>query len=558
MRLFDDEVRLSAEVGVEAAALPRERLEAELCLLAAHDTSLMYRRLVMLAEFERRELAGSWGMASTAAWLSWQTGLDTRTAREQVRVARRLPSLSLVSEAMARGLLSYSKVRALTRFATAAAEAELVELAAHTTAAQLETIARITTRGLSAELGGAGDGREPESIITSYPGDAGMSVIYARLPSDDAAMVMAWLDGLIRQAGAAGGGGSAEPPSVEDAAPGEDVAPVPGAVAPCLKDVDDGAVAGVDVDSDLEDEDEDDVQWRGEPGDPVLVGGVWVYPDDDEHDAGGDVGVGGSAGPDGEASVPPVAVCAEGRPSVAHQRAEVFVDAVDALMSGSDACGCGGGAAGVQVNDRFLINVIADLSVFDGTATSAGGQLNLIDDGSAISSDVVRRLACNEPLALVVKDREGNPLYMGRKIRLANRRQRRAALARSKGMCGFPMCERRARLQVHHTDPWAPGGRTDIDQLVPLCRFHHRCVHHDGFEVRPVPGGFAFFTPDGREIVETPEPAAGQLSLEQIREMLRRPLRRSPESSSPWGGDGERLDLDLTMSGVFSVLARAS
>jgi hypothetical protein len=63
-------------------------------------------------------------------------------ARERVRVANALGSLPLVDAAMARGEISYSKVRAITRTATPATEEVLVEMARSSTAAQLETICR--------------------------------------------------------------------------------------------------------------------------------------------------------------------------------------------------------------------------------------------------------------------------------------------------------------------------------------------------------------------------------------------------------------------------------
>ena len=72
----------------------------------------------------------------TAHWLSWQCGVGLTAGREQVRVARALLSLPLLAEEFAAGRLSYSKVRAVSRVATAETEATLVEWAVHATAAQ--------------------------------------------------------------------------------------------------------------------------------------------------------------------------------------------------------------------------------------------------------------------------------------------------------------------------------------------------------------------------------------------------------------------------------------
>src|SRR3954464_15454726 len=97
--------------------LPDERLEAELTTLAAHMHAGMYRFLVMVAEFDRRELYESWECRGTAQWLSWKCAIAARTAREQAPVARALERLPLAAAAFGRGELSYAKVRAVARVA---------------------------------------------------------------------------------------------------------------------------------------------------------------------------------------------------------------------------------------------------------------------------------------------------------------------------------------------------------------------------------------------------------------------------------------------------------
>src|SRR5207248_8106266 len=84
------------------------------------------------------------GAGSCAAWVAWRCGLTARSAREHVRVARRLAGLPRTRAAFAHGVLSYAKVRALTRVATAESEGELLELAGVLTAAQLERTVRAT------------------------------------------------------------------------------------------------------------------------------------------------------------------------------------------------------------------------------------------------------------------------------------------------------------------------------------------------------------------------------------------------------------------------------
>ena len=69
-------------------------------------------------------------------------GLDPGAARERVRVARALATLPLLAQTLARGELSYAKVRALTRVATPETEARLLAVGRAGTAAHVERIVR--------------------------------------------------------------------------------------------------------------------------------------------------------------------------------------------------------------------------------------------------------------------------------------------------------------------------------------------------------------------------------------------------------------------------------
>lgn len=108
--------------------------------LCAHIDAATYKLLTLLRVYDEE---GRWqGCRSCAHWLSWRTGISLGPAREKVRVARRLPSLPLISAALAKGEISYSKVRALTRVATADNEAELLTFARHGTTAHVERMVR--------------------------------------------------------------------------------------------------------------------------------------------------------------------------------------------------------------------------------------------------------------------------------------------------------------------------------------------------------------------------------------------------------------------------------
>jgi predicted restriction endonuclease len=72
---------------------------------------------------------------------------------------------------------------------------------------------------------------------------------------------------------------------------------------------------------------------------------------------------------------------------------------------------------------------------------------------------------------------------MGRTIRHANRRQRRALRAIYR-CCAFAGCDVVfERCEIHHILPWELGGPTDLINMVPLCSRHHHVVHDGGWQL---------------------------------------------------------------------------
>ena len=196
-------------------AMPLERLEAELTELAGHLAAGECRWLELVAEYDRRGGYESWGCRTVAHWLSWHCGLDMRAARAKVRVAHALDELPIVRAEFATGRLSYSKVRAITRVATAANEEELVMYAQHSTAAQLERIVRTYRRHRSSEeeTEAANQLYEDQYLQVEYDDD-GAGVTTGRMPPEVAVALLKALE-LARMrmpADQRGEGGPAGPP----------------------------------------------------------------------------------------------------------------------------------------------------------------------------------------------------------------------------------------------------------------------------------------------------------------------------------------------------------
>jgi hypothetical protein len=171
-----------------------DRLGDEIAELAVHLEAASARLLDLIREFDAQ---GGWavqGARSCAEWLSYRIGLDRGAAREKVRVARALGGLPKLAAALARGELSYAKVRALTRVATPETEDRLLGVGRAGTAAHVERIVRGWRRvDRAAEAREAGQ-RHAGRSLRVYTDDDGMMVFRGRLEPEVGAVVLRALE----------------------------------------------------------------------------------------------------------------------------------------------------------------------------------------------------------------------------------------------------------------------------------------------------------------------------------------------------------------------------
>ena len=421
-----------------------DQLEGRLRRLSAQLAAAECDFLDLVAEFDRREGWGGWGMRSTAHWLSLHCGMTLGAARERVRVARCLAQLPLIREAFAQGRLSYCKVRALSRVATPVTEPELLELALAATGAQLERIVKNWRTTLVAEMSASSQLRRGLRRREEMDG----SVVYTlRMAPEDAAILDAAIDAarklVLDEAGRPvetpeetrlAAQLTDDPPMIRASAdafvvlaesfvspeltsgvrPVEVVIHADLAALPAFRDADPGDVDPGDVDPDDIDP-VDDAAPAVKPADPVRPPTVETTPD------------GQSLTQRSQALRPPTCE---------------------------------------------------------------------VEDGGTLSPSTVMRLLC-EASARVMSVTEGSPLDLGRSARNANGRQRRALRSRD-GCCRFPGCTQTKRLIPHHVRWWSQLGPTDLDNLVFICPAHHRAVHEVGYTIAARGAGrFAFYRRTG-------------------------------------------------------------
>lgn len=170
-----------------------DRLGDEIAELSAHLEAATARLLDRIREFDARE-GWNTGFRSCAAWLAWRVGLDPGAARERVRVARALATLPRLAEALARGEISYAKVRAVTRVATPETEERLLAVARAGTAEHVERIVRGWRRvDRKAEAHDAAHQHATRALHV-YRDEDGTVVVRGRLAPEAGALLLCALD----------------------------------------------------------------------------------------------------------------------------------------------------------------------------------------------------------------------------------------------------------------------------------------------------------------------------------------------------------------------------
>ncbi|MEQ8716377.1 MAG: DUF222 domain-containing protein [Acidimicrobiales bacterium] len=131
-----------------------------------------------------------------------------------------------------------------------------------------------------------------------------------------------------------------------------------------------------------------------------------------------------------------------------------------------------GPAAGRGVTTQLIVT-----ATLDNLEHHRGGELL---DGTQLSGTDLDRLLCHSPLAGLIFGARGEVLWHGTTVRLATPAQRRAVKTRDRhctvGTCTVPADQ----CEIHHLEPFAEGGPTDIDNLALTCpRCHHKIHDHN-------------------------------------------------------------------------------
>ena len=368
-------------------------LAEEISTLYAHINVATFALLEKIQQFDEQGLYARFHCKSTAHWLNYACGIGLAAGREKVRVARALIELPKIQTTFREGRVSYSKVRALTRFATPANEAVLLNIALHSTASQTERIIRNQRTALRAANA---DTCTDRSLSLIWQADGTLS-IQGRLSADGGALLLKALER-------------------------------------CLED---------------------------------------VARDDDT--------------------------------SVEAQRADALVAVAEHALAGAKGSG--------SAADRYQVCVHV-------SADSLRGAVDIddppeIEGGGILALKTAERLSCDAGIVPIVESTDGEPLAIGRRRRTVHPALRRALQRRDKG-CRFPGCEQTRFVDAHHIVHWAHGGETNLDNLVLLCRHHHRSLHEGGYSILGRGNAILFRDPAQRCIPAT----CDDLSMGSVESLL--------------------------------------
>jgi hypothetical protein len=516
-----------------------ESLADRIAFVASHLDAGLYELLVLLREFDAlfQICGGGTGFRTSGDWIAWRTGMSRTAARERIRVARALADLPGVSKAMAKGEISYSKVRAIVRAAPmeSATEEILLDFALHGTACHLERLVRSWRRvGPLAEEEKAERARHESRYLTLIPDEDGSWVIRGRLDPEVGALLSKALEmgveTLYRR--------SRLEDALEEERTGRKPAPDPAG----QERVDAGQRRA------------DALGLVAEAALRAGAGNAGAAPDDSAESRNGATesrnGTGDSA------KAPPASGSGGDENDSAESRAP-------RRLSPDTR------------SDRFQVVVHVDLDTLrgkedgaddgpdDGADNGAGAaaprrlsprRFAFLDDHLRVSAETARRLACDSGRVVMVHDGKGGVLDVGRKTRSVPPALARAVRFRDHGRCRFPGCSATGR-DHHHAEHWARGGETKLENLALLCWFHHRAVHEGGFRMEATGDGvFRFLRPNGAVIPPAPPPTSAPADpVGRLQDRVRAALdQEDPDHRiGPWTAtpdwDGSSPDLNLIL-----------
>ncbi len=531
--------------------------------MAGHINLADWRFIKLIAAMERTRGWREGGYCNLGNWLDHRCGLGPCAARERIRIGRALAKLPRIDEAFRDGVISYSKVRAITRVATPETDALLLAIAEGSSAAQLESLVRTYER-----VGGIDRKRASSEHRRglSWRYEDGMLVITAAVPAERGALVIKALQQVVdggkdeREAyyesrlAATCRQGTAEPAADEDvegigrmqvASRGSDGAPMHagGDSLSAAESVvaGDGLGAGTAIARSAA-EGAGAIEGNGVPAQAEWAAADVSTDDSAETPAGRTGGNNGEqvasadvtnvdAAGDVSAETPADRTGGDNGEEVSTQTAGAAVTEVDvsgdvsaetddlpdwlifelasteqrfadALVDMAEHCLASRAGRWKQrrTGQRYQVMLTIGRNELAGQR-AAGGARYYAEPDWGVDEEDARHIACDADLTEFIQDARGNLLNYERRRRIVPARLLQALKLRDHSRCRFPGCAHQRHVEAHHVRHWIDGGETRLENLVLLCGAHHRLLHHGAFRIMIADDDVAFVNRDG-DVIE--------------------------------------------------------
>ena len=212
------------------------------------------------------------------------------------------------------------------------------------------------------------------------------------------------------------------------------------------------------------------------------------------------------------------------------------------------------GALIMKALEMAMESIESSIDVPAGTPpNSQDPYLSHIENAPHIPAETSRRIACDCTRIELTEDETGEPLSIGRKSRSIPPSINRALHARDQG-CRFPGCTNTHFIDGRHNKHWADGGETSMENLVQLCRRHHRLVREGGFgRERGLDGKLVFKDQLGKELARSFRPKsvlADQEAIDWMKAHIPN-LKIDADTCVPLTTAGERMDMNLAVGHLF-------
>ena len=142
----------------------------------------------------------------------------------------------------------------------------------------------------------------------------------------------------------------------------------------------------------------------------------------------------------------------------------------------------GTGATPLKPSDAYQVFVHVNANDAHPDNRINGAHTTYMDDRRCVAPHVARQLACDASRRTVLENERGEVLNIGRRSRIVPWHIVHALRIRDGG-CRFPGCNQHRWTDAHHIHHWADGGETSLENLVTLCRYHHRELHRDEYRI---------------------------------------------------------------------------